>query len=488
MITNKIKVKKRALKVLQFGEGNFLRAFVDYMIDVANEKKLFDGSVAIIKPIRSGNLETFKSQKNLYTVSLRGRHKTKIYNENRIITCIDEVLDVYEEFDKFLELAKTESLEFIVSNTTEAGIEFSAKDKLSDTPPESFPAKLTVFLYERYKFFSGDKDKGFYILPVELIENNGEQLKKCVLEYIELWDLEEEFKNWVLECNTFCNTLVDRIVTGYPVDEVLDIFSKLGYTDKLLVTAEQFGLWVIEDKNNIAEKLPLDKANLNVIFAKDITPYRDRKVRILNGAHTAVSLAAFLAGKDIILDCMYDSIVRKYIHELIFTELAPFVKLPHKEVKEYAKSVLERFENTHIKHNLLNISLNSVSKFKTRLLPSIKDYYNKYKKAPKLLSFSFASLICFYRPNKYVNGILIGERNGIEYVIKDDQKVLDYFYKNKDRIFEKDFVFELASNVDFWGEDLNPLGDFTETAAKYLEDIKNNGIYEVMIKLTQKEV
>ena len=468
--------KPREIKVVQFGEGNFLRGFVDYMIDVANEKGIFNGDVAIVKPISFGNLERFHDQDNIYTISLRGKMNGETYVENRVITCVQKVLDTYNNYDEYLALARLDSLQFVVSNTTEAGIVYNAEDKFELTPPNTYPGKLTKFLFERFRTFHGAADKGLIMLPVELIEDNGIKLRECVLKYVDLWNLGDEFKNWIAENNIFCSTLVDRIITGYPREEAAQICESLGYEDNLLDTGEPFALWVIESEKDISEKFPLDKAGMHVVFTKNQKPYRERKVRILNGAHTSTVLAGYLMGKNIVRECMNDTVVRKLMDKIVFDEIVPTVKLPRQEAIDFANAVYERFENPFVNHALLSISLNSVSKWKARILPTFKDNYAKTQTPPKYLTFSFAALMAFYTSETLKDGVLIGDRNGEQYEIKDDKKVLEFFAENSKRKSTREFVTAFASNTDFWGEDLTKYNRFADTVCDYLDDIKKNGM------------
>lgn len=477
--------KPRDIKIVQFGEGNFLRGFVDYMVDVANEKGVFNGDVAIVKPISFGSLDRFHSQDNVYTISLRGKKNGETYVENRVVTCVQKALDSYTEYAEYSKLAKLDTLQFVVSNTTEAGIVYDESDRFELTPPNTYPGKLTKFLYERFCAFDGDPEKGLIMLPVELIEDNGKNLKKCVLKQIENWKLSAEFRKWVDESCTFCSTLVDRIITGYPKDEAESIWEKLGYHDELLDTGEPFALWVIESEKDISAKFPLDKAGLPIIFTKDQRPYRERKVRILNGAHTSTVLAGYLMGKNIVLECMNDKTVRKLMETIIFKEIVPTVKLPHEQAVDFANSVLERFENPFVKHALLSISLNSVSKWKARILPTFRDNYNAAHQPPKYLTFSFAALMAFYTSDRLENGALIGDRNGEPYTIRDDAKVLEFFAANSKSKPVREFVTAFASNRDFWGEDLTKYDGFTDMVTGYLESIRKNGMtatVEALIK------
>jgi len=289
---------ERPVKVVQFGEGNFLRGFVDYMIDIANEKGLFDGDIVLIKPIEFGNLDRFHNQDCQYTVSLRGVVDGEAKILNRVVTSVRDAVDAYTEYEKYNDLAKIPTLRFVVSNTTEAGITYDETDKFELCPPKSFPGKLCKFLYTRYKEFGGDPSKGLVMLPVELIDDNGIHLRECVLKQCENWGLEKEFVEWVDSACNFTATLVDRIVTGYPRDTDKDLWEEWGYKDELIVTGEPFALWVIESQKDISDELPLPKAGLPVIFTEDHHPYKQRKVRILNGAHTSFVLAGFLKDFD----------------------------------------------------------------------------------------------------------------------------------------------------------------------------------------------
>lgn len=361
----------RPIKVMQFGEGNFLRAFVDYGIDVANEELGFNSNVAIIVPIPNKSAG-FAKQDNIYTVCLRGQKDGKPYKENRVVTCVEKVLGAYEDYEEFMALAHLDTLEFIVSNTTEAGIVFESGDKLEDCPPKTYPAKLTKFLYERYKFYQGAADKALTMLPIELIEKNGENLKKCVFQYADLWHLEDGFKTWLDKDCIFAGTLVDRIVTGYPRQEAADLCQELGYEDDLLDKAEPFGLWVIGDAR-VAEKLKVSSSKWDVEFTDQLEIFKERKVRILNGAHTSMVLGAYLAGMDYVGQCMADPVIRTQLDQSVFGEIVPTVHMPQEKAEAFAKAVFERFENPFVKHALLSISLNSISKWRARVLPSFKD-------------------------------------------------------------------------------------------------------------------
>ena len=460
--------KEYPIKVMQFGEGNFLRAFVDYMIDKLNEKGDFNGGIAIVKPISFGSLDMFKEQNNLYTVLLRGKENGKVVNDSRIITSVSKVLDCADDYNEYMSLAHLDTLRFIVSNTTEAGIVLDTNDTFEDLP-NTYPGKLTKFLYERYTAFNGAEDKGLIILPVELIEENGKKLKECVLALCDAWKLSEEFKTWLENANVFCSTLVDRIVTGYPRGYADKVFEELGYEDKLVDIGEPFALWVIESDKPIKDELPLDKIGLPVVFTDNHKPYKERKVRVLNGAHTSSVLAGYLYGLDIVRDCMSDAVMGKFIRNVVNDEIVPHVNLPIDEVKEFANSVFERFENPYIDHALLSISLNSVSKWKARVLPSFKDYYKNNGTLPKLITFSFAALLAFYSSNDLrEDGLYAKRSNGDEYVIHDDKSVLEFFAENTGKA---DFAEMACKNADFWGEDMSLYNNFTNEVSYWYEKI-----------------
>ena len=467
--------KERPIRVVQFGEGNFLRGFVDYMIDIANESGKFDGDIVLIKPIEFGSLDMFHEQDCQYTVSLRGIVDGEAKVQNRVVTAVADAVDTYQEYEKYMDLAKIDTLRFVVSNTTEAGIVFDDTDKMELEPPKTFPGKLTKFLYERYQFFHGAEDKGLVMLPVELIDDNGIMLKKCVLQFIELWGLGDDFKAWVENACIFTSTLVDRIITGYPRDEVESIWQNLGYEDRILVTGEPFALWVIESDKDISREFPLPDAGLPVIFTDNQKPYKQRKVRILNGAHTSFVLASYLAGNDIVLESMQDEDVKNFMMKTIFDEVIPTLTLPKEELEEFANAVITRFNNPYVKHALLSISLNSVSKWRARCLPSFLGYVEKYGRLPVHLTFSIAALMAFYTGSEIRDKALIGHRNGQEYNIMDDMAVLEFFrdYSGKDT---KTFVDAYLSNENFHGQDLTKVEGLSDAVASYLDDIKENGM------------
>lgn len=475
--------KERPVKVVQFGEGNFLRAFVDYMIDIANEQGKFDGDIVLIKPIEFGSTENFHKQDCQYTVSLRGIVDGEAKVLNRQVTSVSDIVDTSTEYEKYMALAQIDTLRFVVSNTTEAGIVFDSEDKFELNPPNTFPGKLTKFLYHRFETFGGDMGKGLVMLPVELIDDNGIMLKKCVMQLIALWGLSDEFKKWVEEACIFTSTLVDRIVTGYPRDTIEEEWEKLGYEDRIMVTGEPFALWVIESPKDISKELPLPDAGLPVIFTDNQKPYKQRKVRILNGAHTSFVLASYLCGNDIVKQSMDDEDIKNFMVKTIFDEVIPTLTLPEEELKDFAEAVIARFNNPYVKHALLSISLNSVSKWRARCMPSLLGYVEKFGRLPARLAFSLAALMAFYTGTEIRGEALIGSRDGQEYEILDDMDVLEFFRDNCGKS-SGEFVTAFLGNENFFGQDLNQVQGLTDAVTGYLEEIKANGMRAALCKIS----
>ncbi len=473
-ITNlDIKKVQRPIRVVQFGEGNFLRAFADYMIDILNEKTDFNGNIAIIKPIPFGTLERFDRQNCLYTVILRGQEQGNVINSSRIVTSVDRAVDGADTWDNLAELAKCPTVRFVISNTTEAGITLDESDTM-DGVPATYPGKLTKFLYDRYVAFGGSKESGVIMLPVELIDRNGDKLRTCVLRLAEVWNLPAEFTAWLNDACVFCCTLVDRIVTGYPRAEAAALCEQLGYEDELLDVGEPFGLWVIESHKPISHELPFTEAGLPVIFTDNMTPYRERKVRILNGAHTSSVLGGWLYGMNIVRDMMKAPVIGEFARRVVLDEIAPQVPLDKADVDAFAAAVFERFENPFIDHALLAISLNSVSKWRARVLPSFKDHYANLGELPKLITFSFAALLAFYSSTDLrEDGLYAKRSDNTEYVIRDDRPVLEFFAENSEKPIAE-FVDAAAARVDFWGEDLRKYDGFVETVAANLDAIRKD--------------
>lgn len=434
-------------RVMQFGEGNFLRGFVDWMIDKLNKENDGDYGVVVVQPLAGGMVSAINDQDGLYTLYLRGLLEGKKTEETSIVDCVTRGIDPYKNTDEFFECAKNPELRFIVSNTTEAGIEYRKGEE--DFAKTTFPGRLAMFMKKRYDLGIN----GFILLPCELIDKNGDNLKECILKYADDWKYGDEFKKWVNEENHFTNTLVDRIVTGYPRDNAKEMEESFGYLDNIIDTAEIFHLWVIEGDSKYSEEIPFHKIGLNVIWTDDVTPYKKRKVRILNGAHTMMVLAARLKGLETVKDAMDDDVVYSFMKKGIFDEIIPTLDLPKDELEKFANDVIERFKNPFIKHYLLSIALNSVSKFKVRVLPSIIEYIKEFGKEPKCLVFSLAALIMFYRTDES----------------KDDEEIMSYMKNaSADQILKRE---------DYWGQDLSMISG---SINKYISMIENDGVGNAM--------
>ena len=474
-------------RVIQFGEGGFLRAFCDWMIDMANEKAGMDAGVVVVQPIERGMVGMLNEQDGLYTLILRGQVDGKATCDTRIIQSITRGLSPYEDFDGYLALAHNRDMRIIISNTTEAGIVYTGKDAFDDKPQASYPGKLTRLLYERFTAFGGEKGTGFILLPCELIDYNGRNLLECCLKTADQWALGDAFKTWLQEENVFCSTLVDRIVTGYPRGEAEELYASFGYRDNMLDTAEPFGLWVIEGPAWIEDELPFKKAGCNVVFTQDVSPYKLRKVRMLNGAHTSMVLGAYLSGMEIVGDCMADDTMRSYMSQALFNEIMPTLDLPRDDLEAFASAIFERFSNPFNRHLLLSIALNSQSKFRARVLPTIKEYIHRKGQLPKILTFSMAAFIAFYCGHRKEDGSFVGTRAaGNEYPIADDAFVLDFFANLTGKPAAQ-IAHDVLSNVDFWGSDLSAeLAGFEASVTASLEAIFTKGaraaIEEVVAK------
>ena len=432
--------------VLQFGTGNFLRGFADYFIDALNKQGLYDGKIVVVSPTNSKAVEEINSQNGRYNLLLRGIENGNEISSINEINSINRAINPYENFKGFLSLAKNPDLHFIVSNTTEAGISFDDTCKITDKPADSFPAKLTQFLYKRYK----NNLNGFVIFACELIDNNGKELEKCVIKYAKKWELGKDFITWIKSENTFCNTLVDQIVTGYPKDEAEHIFDEIGYRDNLLDTAELYHLWVIE--GDFENKLPLQKAGFNVIWTDNVAPYKKMKVRILNGSHTSLVFPSLLCNVETVGESLKDEQLNAFLNTCLFDYILPMLDNTD-EIKSFANAVLERFANPYIRHLWKSISLNSVSKFTARVLPTVNDYVDKNNCPPKPLVFSLACLIEYYKTNE----------------VTDSEYAVDYI-KNND-------IKSILSNTDLWGQDLSGMLD---TVNESLERIHRDGIREAI--------
>ncbi|WP_394903077.1 tagaturonate reductase [Clostridium butyricum] len=467
--------KSYPVKVIQFGEGNFLRAFVDWQIDKMNKEADFNGSVAVVQPLEGGLIHMLNEQDCLYTLYLQGIQNGKATKTHTVIDCIDRAVDPYKDYNKYLELAEIPSVRFIISNTTEAGIVFENDDKLESGCQKGYPSKLTALLYHRFKTFNGALDKGLNIIPCELIDRNGEKLKEIVLKYAEIWNLGDEFITWINIANTFFCSLVDRIVPGYPRDTIEEVRAELGYDDNLVDVGEVFHLWVIEGPQCLKEELPIEKAGLNVKVVDDMTPYRTRKVRILNGPHTAMVPVAYLYGLDTVGETVDHEIMGQYVRELIFDEIVPTLDLPHDELVQFGNDIIERFQNPYVKHYLMSIALNSMSKYKTRDLPSLTEYLKRKGELPRKLVFSLAALIEFYK----------GKRGNEDIKLADDEHILE-LYKNLWSECDgsesglKTLVTKVLAYDRNWGMDLNEIEGLTQAVTDNLILIEKAGMKEAV--------
>lgn len=439
-------------RVLQFGEGNFLRGFVDWMIDRLNKENGGDYGVVLVQPLDKGLVDMINEQDGLYSLYLRGLLSGERVEETRVVECVTRGINPFADTKAFFDCAKNPDLRFIVSNTTEAGIEYKPNQNPDDFAGLTFPGRLTLFMKKRFD----EGLRGFVLLPCELIDKNGDCLKECILKYSSDWGFGSEFEKWVNEENHFTNTLVDRIVTGYPRDTASEMEKSFGYLDNVIDTAEIFHLWVIEGDKKYAEEIPFHKIGLNVLWTDDVTPYKKRKVRILNGAHTMMVLAAHLAGLETVKEAMDDELVFSFMKQGIFEEIIPTLDLPKNELTQFANDVIERFRNPFIKHYLLSIALNSVSKYKVRVLPSVLQYIKDKKTEPKRLVFSLAALIAFYKTD----------------AANDDADVMEYMKTAS--------AADILAKTEYWGEDLSFLLPSIE---KYLDDIEKNGIRNAMVKV-----
>jgi tagaturonate reductase len=457
---------KLPIKIVQFGEGNFLRAFIGYAFQKLNQEADFNAGIAVVQPIDKGLVNMINAQDGLYTLFMKGVKKGEEIQEKELITNIVKAVDPYASFQDYLALAKEEELAFVISNTTEAGIEYIASDLPSMQPPVSFPAKLTVLLHERFKHFNGATEKGLTIIPCELINYNSDTLKEIILKYCADWKLEQEFVSWLSNSCSFHNTLVDRIVPGYPKDQIEEYNSQLNYKDDLIVSAESFFLWVIEGDDKLKAKLPFEKTDLDVKIVTDMQPYRTRKVRILNGAHTAMVPFSILYGNESVKETVDNPFTGEFINKAVFEEINETLNMDKEELASFSEEILDRFRNPFIKHLLSSIALNSISKFKVRVLPSLTGYVDIRHELPVHLTFALAALLRFYK----------GTWKGEVLPVNDSEDIVSFFdglWKSDD--YEK--IARLAlQNKSFWDEDLTLIPGLTKAIAIGLEEIDANGI------------
>ena len=463
-------------KVIQFGEGNFLRAFADWIIWKTNQKTNFNASVVVVQPRAGGKVAMLNAQDGLYHVNLQGLDSDgKPTDSVELIDVVSRGIDPYKDFNEFLKLAEQPEMRFVISNTTEAGITFDPTCKFSDKPAASYPGKLVQLLHHRFEHFKGDLGKGFIILPCELIFHNGKHLKECINQYIEHWNLGADFNNWVDAACPVYNTLVDRIVPGFPKDNADQLMQRIGYDDKQLVTGEVYHLWVIEAPETLSAEFPADKAGLNVHFVPSEAPYHERKVTLLNGPHTVLSPVGYLSGLDTVRECCDDALIGRFIDRVMYDELLPTLNLPKDELTQFADDVKKRFKNPYVKHFVTSIMLNSFPKFKTRDLPGLKIYLERKGSLPKCIVLGLAAICTYYK----------GGKRGDDVITPNDAPEILALLQS---LWSTNNCAEVAKGVLaasdlIWGEDLNKIPGLTEMLTEDLEMIRRNGMRNAVEKV-----
>lgn len=468
-------IADRPERVVQFGGGNFLRAFVDWMIDHLNKHTAFNGNVVIIKPTAGGDYHELRSQHGLFHVVLNGIRHGELVSEKTLVDCVSRVIHPYLEWEAYLALAEQEEIRYVVSNTTEAGISFNRKDQQSDTPPVEFPAKLTSWLYHRFQVFNGAPERGCVFLPCELIEQNGDVLRDCILQYADEWSLGADFKDWVRSHNYFCNTLVDRIVSGFPRQEAENLQQSLGFVDQLLVAGEYYHSWVIQGPDWLAREMCFDQTDLGVKFVSDLTTYRTIKVRMLNGAHTAMVPVAYLSGMRSVREAIEEPHIGNFVRQVLQLEIMPTLNAPAQELRDFAAAVIDRFLNPSIHHLLISIALNSTSKYKTRLLPSLLAYQEREKHLPPRIVLALAALVVFYR----------GEWQEEKINLQDDPERLAFFQElwAREDARPEDIAGAVLGRADWWDQDLNDVPGLTDLLARFIQLICQKGMYKTLLQL-----
>ncbi len=460
---------QRPIKIMQFGEGNFLRAFVDWIIQNLNDNGAIRSSVAVVQPMPAGRVAELAAQDGLYTVRLEGIDNGEKVKKSQIIDVLDDYINPFADYERFLSYGESEDLQVVISNTTEAGISFDPSDTDFTQCPKSFPGKLLALLKRRYDAFNGDMSKGLAIIPCELIDNNGDELYKCLTQLAEHIGMDGNFINWMQKANHFTSTLVDRIVPGYPRNEIEAIREECGYIDNNVVKGEIFHLWVLKKEEFVQKVFPADSTGLNVIFADDIKPYKQRKVKILNGSHTAMVPVAYLCGIDTVGEAVNDPTIGKFVRDFVFDEVNPTIDLPKDQMTAFATSVIERYQNPYIRHELMSIALNSTTKFRTRLLPTLEDYVRLTGKLPLHLVFAFAALCLFHK----------GRRGSETIALKDDPALLEHWKKMWEECGTdyKKFAREVLAWKEAWETDMNDIHPaLAERVAGYLKEMEEKGM------------
>ncbi len=467
-LTSKIINKKtKNIKILQFGEGNFLRAFVDWFIKKMNDQGLIDSHVCVVQPLPSGRVQDLKEQDGLYTLYLQGIENNEVIRNHEVIDVLSDFINPYTEYDRYLDYAKKEDLELIISNTTEAGIVLDENDLDFDKTPKSFPSKVLSLLKTRYDYFNHDVSKGLSFICCELIDNNAKKLKEVLLKLSELKGYDNDFIDWINNSCHFSSTLVDRIVPGYPKGDINETYNELGYIDENVVVGEIFHLWVLENDEHIKNIFPIHKIGLNAKYVESIKPYKERKVRILNGCHTLMVPVSYLYGIDTVRESILDKYVGEYAKKFVYDVVIPTIDLDKDDLTSFANSVFERYLNPFVRHELMSIALNSISKYKERVLPTLFDYNKLNGTYSKVIAFSLASLAIFYQ----------GKRGEDDIKLNDNAQYLEYINSIKN---DSDYVYKFLSNTDFFGTDLTKLNGFYEYVLDYYNRIKELGMKKAL--------
>lgn len=469
----------RPERIIQFGEGNFLRCFVDWIISNMNEKADFNSDVVIVQPLGMGRIDNLMEQDCLYHVNLQGLDNGKPVNSFRLIDCVSRALNPYKQFAEFLALAEQPEMRFVISNTTEAGIAYDPSCKLDDAPASSYPGKLVQLLYHRYQYFKGDMSKGLIIFPCELIFLNGHKLKEVIYQYIDLWQLGDGFKEWFEKACGVYATLVDRIVPGFPRKDIDKIKAELDYDDNNVVQGEFFHLWVIEAPESVAKEFPADKAGLNVLFVPSEEPYHERKVTLLNGPHTVLSPVAFLSGINIVRDACQHPVIGRFVHRVMYDELMPTLNLPQDELKHFADAVLERFCNPFVDHQVTSIMLNSFPKYATRDLPGLKTYLKRKGHLPEGLVLGLAAIMVYYRGGKRADGVDIVPNDAPEII-----ELLSKLWKEGD---VENLVKTVLAQTSIWGEDFNAIPGLKDRVVYYINRINEVGMLDTVKELLDSD-
>lgn len=464
-------------KVIQIGEGNFLRAFVEWIIWNTNKKTDFNASVVAVQPRAGGKIAMLNAQDDLYHVNLQGLQDGKTVDSVELIDVISRGIDPYNDFESYIKLAEQPEMRFVISNTTEAGITFDAACKFDDKPAASYPGKLVQLLYHRYQYFEGDISKGLIILPCELIFHNGKQLKQCILQYIDYWKLSDEFRDWVEKACPVYSTLVDRIVPGFPKDNADQIMQRIGYNDQQIVVGEVYHLWVIEAPASLSDVFPADKAGLNVLFVPSEAPYHERKVTLLNGPHTVLSPVGYLSGLDTVRECCEDPLIGQFIDKVMYEELLPTLNLPKDELTKFADDVKNRFKNPYVRHLVTSIMLNSFPKFKTRDLPGLKIYLERKGTLPRCIVLGLAAICTYYK----------GGKRGDDTITPNDAPEILQLLQS---LWSTGSCAEVAKGVLsakdlIWGEDLLSIPGLADMLTEFLESIQKDGMRKTVEKVVK---